>query len=160
MALQTAFKAINDSAGPDGLVPTLLVFGAFPRMAESDAPSATVTQRAQAYRKAIEEIKKRRAERQISDALNTRNGPNTTALHDLPLNSQVLVWREGIATQPGHWAGPYNLLNIEGETCTINIRSGPTEFRSTSVKPYLTDPENAIPENAPEDVLENARKRP
>ena len=43
MALQIAFKAINDSAGPDGLIPTLLVFGAYPRMTESDAPSPIVT---------------------------------------------------------------------------------------------------------------------
>jgi hypothetical protein len=27
--LQMAVKAINDSAGPDGIVPTLLVFGAY-----------------------------------------------------------------------------------------------------------------------------------
>jgi hypothetical protein len=38
-----AFKAINDTAGPDGLVPTLLVFGAYPRMAELDALSPLVT---------------------------------------------------------------------------------------------------------------------
>jgi hypothetical protein len=37
-----AFKANNDSAGPNGLVPTLLVFGAYLRMAEADAPSPTV----------------------------------------------------------------------------------------------------------------------
>jgi hypothetical protein len=30
MALQMAVKAVNDTAGPDGLVPTLLVFGAYP----------------------------------------------------------------------------------------------------------------------------------
>jgi hypothetical protein len=42
IALQMAFKVINNSAGLDGLVPTLLVFGAYPRMIESDAPSLTV----------------------------------------------------------------------------------------------------------------------
>jgi hypothetical protein len=42
IALQMTFKAINDSAGPDGLVPTLLVFRAYPRIIESDAPSSTV----------------------------------------------------------------------------------------------------------------------
>jgi hypothetical protein len=42
IALQMAFKAINNSAGPDGLVPTLLVFRAYLRMIESDAPSPTV----------------------------------------------------------------------------------------------------------------------
>jgi len=30
LTLQIAIKAINDSAGPDRLVPTLLVFGAYP----------------------------------------------------------------------------------------------------------------------------------
>ena len=44
MALQMAFKAINDTAGPDRLVPTLLVFSAYPQMVESDAPSPSVTQ--------------------------------------------------------------------------------------------------------------------
>jgi hypothetical protein len=39
MALQMAFKAINDSVGPKGLVPTLLVYGAYPRMTENDPPS-------------------------------------------------------------------------------------------------------------------------
>jgi hypothetical protein len=42
IALQMAFKAINNSAGLDGLVLMLLVFGAYPRMIELDAPSSTV----------------------------------------------------------------------------------------------------------------------
>jgi hypothetical protein len=63
MVLQIAFKAINDTAGPDGLVPTLLVFGAYPRMVESDAPSITVTQRAIVIKKAMVEVQKLRAER-------------------------------------------------------------------------------------------------
>ena len=42
-ALQIAFKAVNNTAGPDGIVPTLLVFGAYLRMAENDTPSLTVS---------------------------------------------------------------------------------------------------------------------
>jgi len=95
MALQMAFKAINDSAGPDGLIPTLLVFGAYLCMVESDAPNPIVIQRAAALKKAMEEVKKLRAERQVADALNMRNGPKTTVIYDLPLNLPVLVWREG-----------------------------------------------------------------
>jgi len=30
IALQIAFKAINNSTGPDGLIPTLLIFRAYP----------------------------------------------------------------------------------------------------------------------------------
>ncbi len=37
--LQMAFKAINDIAGPDGLVPTLLVFVTYPRIIMDLPPS-------------------------------------------------------------------------------------------------------------------------
>jgi hypothetical protein len=60
-----AFKAINNTAGLDGLVPTLLVFGVYPRMVEFNAPSPTVTQRAATIKKAMAEIQKLRAERQV-----------------------------------------------------------------------------------------------
>jgi len=49
MALQMAFKAINDSAGPDSLIPILLVFGAYLCIVESDAPNPTVTQQAAVF---------------------------------------------------------------------------------------------------------------
>jgi hypothetical protein len=135
--LQMAFKAINDTAGPDGLVPTLLAFGAYPRMTDLDAPSPTVTQRANAIKKAMAEVRKVRAERQVADALAQRNGPRTSHIHDLPINSPVLVWREGNTGQPGHWDGPFPLLSIEGETCIVELGSGATSFRSTVVKPYF-----------------------
>ena len=57
-----AFKAINDFTGPDGLIPTLLVFRAYPCIVEFDAPNPTVTQWAAALKKAMEEVKKLRAE--------------------------------------------------------------------------------------------------
>ena len=56
MALQMAFKAINDSIGPNGIVPTLLVYDALPRMTEFDAPSPTIAQRSTALKKAMTEI--------------------------------------------------------------------------------------------------------
>jgi hypothetical protein len=144
MGLQMAFKAINDLAGPGGLVLTLLVFGACPRMAESDALSPSVAQRATAIKKAIAEIQKLRAERQVANALNMRNGPKTDAVHDLPPSSPVLVWREGNTGQSGHWDRPYTLLTVEGETCTVKLPNGPTAFRSTVVKPYLSEPQELV----------------
>jgi len=100
MALQMAFKAINDSAGPDGLVPTLLVYGAYPRMNATDT-NPTISQRAAAIKKAMVELRKLQAKRQVTDALAMRNGPVTTPIHDLTLNSPVLVWREGNTGQSG-----------------------------------------------------------
>jgi hypothetical protein len=37
------------------------------------------------------EIRKFRVERQIADALNTRNDSNVSSIHDLLLNSDVLI---------------------------------------------------------------------
>jgi hypothetical protein len=37
-----AFKVINNSIGPGSLIPTLLVFGAYPYIVESNAPNPTV----------------------------------------------------------------------------------------------------------------------
>ena len=58
MKLQMALKAINDTAGPNGLVPTVLVFGAYPRISNSDAPSASIIARATAVKKAMVEVRK------------------------------------------------------------------------------------------------------
>jgi len=61
MALQMAFKAINNSTGPNSLTLTLLVFGAYPYIVESDAPNPTVIKQVVALKKAIEKIKKLKA---------------------------------------------------------------------------------------------------
>jgi hypothetical protein len=91
IALQIAFKAVNNIAGPDRIVPTLLVFSAYPRMTEYDALSPTISQRSATLKKAIDEVQKLRAKRQVNNALNHRNRPSTTSIKDLPLNSSVLV---------------------------------------------------------------------
>ena len=56
-----AFKAINDFIGPNSLIPTLLVFGAYPRIVEFNAPNFIVIKWAAAFKKAIEEVKKLKA---------------------------------------------------------------------------------------------------
>ena len=53
-----AFKAINNTAGLEGLVPILLVFRAYPRMVKLDALLPSVIQRAAAIKKATVEIQK------------------------------------------------------------------------------------------------------
>lgn len=58
LVLQMSLKVINNSADPNELVPTLLVFDAYPRMTEFDAPSLSITQRAMAMKKAIDEVRK------------------------------------------------------------------------------------------------------
>jgi len=60
------------------------------------------------------EIVKLRAKQTINNALHHYNRPNITLVYNLPLNSEVLVWRKS-----GNWTGPYRLLAIEDETYYI-----------------------------------------
>jgi hypothetical protein len=62
------------------------------------------------------EVSKLRIDRQITDALRQRNGPQTDRIHELPINSRVWVWRENRG-----WTGPYILLSTEGETCNVQL---------------------------------------
>jgi hypothetical protein len=92
--LQMTFKIINDSIEFDELVFILLVFEAYLRMIEMNALSLTITQRAIAMRKAMKEVQKFIAIRQMNDALNIRNDFIIILIHELSLNSFVLVFRE------------------------------------------------------------------
>lgn len=137
--LQVAVKSVNDTAGPNGLVPTLLVFGTYPRMTYLDPPAPSIVQRARAIKKAMEEVSKLNARRQVTEALRTRNGPQTNKIHSIHIGGQVLVWR----IHKKQWDGPYELLDMNNETATIQLPHGPTQFRSTSVKPYNTENSNS-----------------
>jgi hypothetical protein len=86
-----AVKAVNDTAGPNGLVPTLLVYGAYPRISNLGPPAPSITEQAAAIRKAMAKIVKLRAKQIVNNALYYHNRPNTTPVHNLPLNSKVLI---------------------------------------------------------------------
>ena len=108
-------------------------------MSELDPLAPLIAQRAAAAKKAMNEIKELRAKTQVQEALNHWNGPLTTAIHDLPINSEVLVWREGNAGKTGSWKGPFKLLEVSGETCILQLPHSSTKFRTTAVKPFYLD---------------------
>jgi hypothetical protein len=84
-------KAINDTIDSDELMLILLIFEAYFRMHVMNLSTSSITQRATIIEKVMIEIKKFRAERQIVDALNIRNDSIIISIHDLSLNSDVLV---------------------------------------------------------------------
>jgi hypothetical protein len=94
MILQMAVKAVNDSAGPDGIVPTLLIFGLYLRITKIDLPSPTIAKRAEAICAATKKVRRLHAKQQVSDAFAMRNSLNTMATGELLLQSDVCVWRE------------------------------------------------------------------
>lgn len=148
--LQMAVKAANDTAGPDGLVPTLLVFGTYPRLSKTSPPSPSITARAAAIRKATAEIRRIKATRQIADALATRNGPDTRATVELPLQSKVKVWRESSG-----WTGPHKLLafNDDQTAAVVDFNGRQATFRTTVVRPYYEDEHTATQASRNNDTI-------
>src|SRR6266536_5224967 len=67
--LALSVKCVNDIAGPDGLVPTLLVFGAYLRILSSKGPLASTSERAKAIKKGIDEVRKYYTVHKVREAL-------------------------------------------------------------------------------------------
>ncbi len=84
-------KAINDTVDSDELMFTLLIFDVYPRMHVMNSPASSINQRTMTIEKAMTEMRKFRAERQVADALNIRNESIIISIHDLSLNSNVLI---------------------------------------------------------------------
>ncbi|KAI0996097.1 hypothetical protein K3495_g12084, partial [Podosphaera aphanis] len=140
--LKMAVKALNDSAGPDGLVPTLCVFGTYPRITWDDAPAPVAKQRAETMRKVMDELQKYRATQLVNQAKDMRNGPRHHHLENVPIKGKVKVWREATKNVRGHWTGPYELYDKNGETITVLINGEKKNFRSTSVGKWFEQDED------------------
>jgi hypothetical protein len=78
-------KAVNDLAGPDGIVLILLVFKAYSRMTRDSLLLPFITEQAKAIHKAIKEVRRLYAKQQVNNALSIRNRLNTKPVLILPL---------------------------------------------------------------------------
>ena len=86
-----AVKAVNNTASLDRLVPTLLVYRAYPKISNLDPSTPSIIEQAAIIQKAIAKIVKLQAKQTVNNALYYRNGPNITLVYNLPLNSKVLI---------------------------------------------------------------------
>jgi hypothetical protein len=89
-----AVKAVNDTAGLNRLVPTFLVYGAYLRIGKLDFPAPSIMDQAAVIQKAMAKIVKLWAKQTVNNALYYYNGPNITLVYNLPLNSEVFIWRK------------------------------------------------------------------
>ena len=60
-------------------------------------------------------------------------------MHNLSINSPVLVYRKQNIGQSGEWKRSYNCINFQGKSIIIALPYSPIKFRSTSIKPYFID---------------------
>ena len=86
-----AIKAVNNTAGPNRLVPTLLVYRAYSRISNLGSPTPSIIEQAAVIRKVIAKIVKLWAKQAVSNALYHYNGPNITLVYNFLLNSKVLI---------------------------------------------------------------------
>jgi hypothetical protein len=89
--LQIIVKTINDIVDLDELILTLLIFDVYSRMHIMNSSISSINKRAIIIDKIMIEVRKFRAERQVPDVLNTRNDLIIILIHDLFLNSNVLI---------------------------------------------------------------------
>ena len=68
-----AIKAVNNTASPNRLVPTLLVYRAYLKINKLDSPTPSVTDQAAVIQKAIAKIVKLQAKQAVNSGLHYRN---------------------------------------------------------------------------------------
>lgn len=131
--LQLAVKSVNDTIGPEGLCPTLLVYGSIPKPPRLGS-AETQMARAKALDMALDAVQKEQAKRRVAFALRHPSSPKAKEheenLNKLPSGSPVLVYRE----RSRSWEGPFSLVHVEGSTAVIQLPKGRKIFRTTVVK--------------------------
>jgi hypothetical protein len=130
-ALELAVKCVNDTVGPDGLTPTLLVFGSIPRPARK-VPADTQIQRVRAMDAARKAVTAEHARQKISFALRYIGpyGNERDDLKALERGDPVIIWRQ----KRNMWM-PYTFTDLDGEMVTVQNSSGRSIFRTNVIRP-------------------------
>lgn len=136
--LQMECKSVNDAVGPDGLVPTILVYGDMKRNGmQTNEPHPNNLMRARDARQATEELSMMSDRSKVAEARRTGCTPNVLETRTMPLGRLTIVFR----TSLNRWDGPFHLVYVRGDTVTLLLPGpkGPSQFHSTSVRPFVPD---------------------
>jgi hypothetical protein len=141
-SLQMAVKCVNDTVGPEGLTPTLLVFGSLPRPARR-VPAETQIARARTIERVRGELRKEFARQKVAVGLKYKGpfGGERADLAALRPGDQVLVYRP-----PKKAWEEFKFVDLDGDTVTVQGNDGRKLFRSNVVKP-LRRGESAVPDS-------------
>lgn len=141
-ALILAVKAVNYSTGPNGIVPSLLVFGIYPG-SHLSAPHPGVAhqrERMDAMWRALQEMNDISSGRRVDTALRTK--VPTVASSSIVLGAEVLGYKYStVMTDQGQWTGPFIVYYPFGKHCFIKIHGTLREFSIDCVNIYQRDSE-------------------
>lgn len=122
VALRISIKAMNDTLGPEGLVPSLLVFGCVPRFPCINSKQPNQKERMVALNAARQEMAEITAELRIKKALSTRIPRNSDLI--LTKGDMVRVYRE----TDRKYVGPYPVSHVDDKQVFVIINEKETKF--------------------------------
>jgi hypothetical protein len=137
LALSLANKSMNDTTGPEGLVPTQLVFGIVPRLS-ANGPLPHHQERLLAMDSARREMDAIVSELRIKRALNSKTPSGATRV--FRPRELVYLYRE----RPSQWMGPFPIFRVDEKTVYVRDGKDGKPYSVTSVKPQR--PPNDISE--------------
>ena len=137
-------KAINDTLGPEGIVPLALVFGEYPSILSfigANLPRPTLAESVSAAQDARKIMSKHMAQVRVKRALKHRT-PKAADCTFSP-GDKVLVWMESqINNRIGLYKGPFTVLSFDPESKIVLVEEDPGKipkrYSVAQVKPYLT----------------------
>lgn len=148
LALQLARKAMNETSGPNGLIPLLLVSGLMPsyrHVGLSDHTENKVRFQAMltARNEYLRHVNDTRVNRMLGSAV------PSACDRKLSVGQLAYVWREGNK----RYNGPYTVLNVNGDNSVITLddRSDPRggRFSADCVRPAPAESDTFLAELAP-----------
>lgn len=130
-ALKLPVKSVKDTAGPSGLVPTLLVFGFLPRLPIHPIYFPEQRERMCSIQLARNYMAQAISRERVHVALK-RNVP-TPADSDVLILDLVLVHLERPVNK---WLVPFTVLEIQGKAVFVNVNGKASRFSIDKFKPY------------------------
>ena len=142
LALLLAVKSMNDTLGPEGLVPSALMFGEYPQAyakSEIKGERFTLSGRAELATTARKEMELQMAKLRVKRALSYAAPP--AADRSYQPGDRVLVWRENVVNNRiGEWMGPFTVMATDERkklAYVQDVKIGAARpFNVVQVKPY------------------------
>lgn len=131
--LRVAVKACNDTMGPEGLVPSLQVYGQLPKLPVVNCQKMKQKHRMGALRSARHEMESVVAEERIKRALRAKLPPATKYV--VRPGDLLRVYREGSEK----WIGPVEVVRVEDKLISVTDGVSVKTFNRTQVMPVRTN---------------------
>eukprot|EP00171_Calliarthron_tuberculosum_P000524 IDg524t1 len=137
--LSISVHAMNTTAGPNGLIPTLLVFGCLPQLPSGFSDVPEQRERMKTMIQARNEMAVIIAKSRIQTALNKRVPRAADRVVDV--GKEVLVYRE---KPENRWVGPFKVIAGKGKSVWINVKGKLRNVSIDKIKEYKRPSNNSL----------------